>query len=548
MSTHGRTALIVALALVGIAGLSAFCWFVSSEMPLFLTTAAKEAQPAGSRIQHPIMLRRHAGPAFTPDEVHAFLAKVRSAETVADPLQRCLSYPDPPRSHWSPAAVEAYCQYHLHKTLSFDEARALIQSGHAAELDRQLAQVLQAQLTRPDSHGFLDHTYFAAFEDGSLDVRETLDAWKRASPSSAFAYAASGTAYVAMAWKARGADYISETPQSNIDAMDRLLERADTDLQRAMALNPQITPTYVAMIYAGSMSLGSGYMRRAARLGLAAAPDNYAIYGMLSHAAEPRWGGSLAAMDRVAQQAQAHIKQNPLLAIVLAAGPAYRYDVCNCESSVDWSAYPTVFDNVASTALLGSAGKTASENGHPDLAVVYLSEVMRFLPGALDTRRQRDSNLVSVDESQMALDDANRLIAANPMDPSNYQLRGTVYMMRGDSPNAEKDLEHALAMDPDNIDVLGPLGSLYMDQTHEWDKAWDITDRIIRKYPGSPAGWVMRATIQETQPRAGLEDTYQYFVRQFGNDPSMQWQINHMRELLAKSPQKVVAGPAPKSH
>ncbi|MFK2876670.1 tetratricopeptide repeat protein [Rhodanobacter hydrolyticus] len=550
MSTHGRIALIVALALAGIAGLGAFGWFVSSEMPLFLTTAAREAQPTGSRIQPPAMLRRHAGPVFTPDEVHAFLAKVRSAEAIADPLQRCMSYPDPPRSHWSPATVEAYCRYYLQKTISFDEAQALIQNGRAAELDRRLAQALQAQLAYPESHGLLDYTYFKAFGEGSLGVRETLDAWKRASPNSAFAFAASGWAYVAMASKARGGAYISETPQSNIDAMDRLLARADTDLQRAMALDPKVTPTYVAMIHVGSMSFGAAYVDRAARSGLAVAPDNYAIYGTLSSAAEPRWGGSLAAMDRVAQQAQVLVKENPLLAILLSAEPAYEYDVCNCRSSVDWSAYPKVFDNVGSTTLLGNAGNVASEHGHAELAVVYLSERLRFLPDAQSTRRRRDSNLASVGESKMALDDANRLIAGNPMNPDNYQLRGTVYLSRGDSQNAEKDLERALAMNSDDIGVLMVLGNLYTNQTHEWDKAWDITDRIIRKYPGSPAGWVMRASIQETQPRAGLDSTYRYFLDHFANDPNpgMQWQISHMRELLAKAPPNAAAGPAPKSH
>lgn len=529
MSTRGRILLIIALILLGI---GEYGWSITKAMSLFAVPLDGRPQLARQHARRVPALSRSG---FTPAEVHAFLDKVRAAEAVADPLQRCLDYPDPPRSHWSPATVEAYCHYYLQKTISFHEAQELIQSGHAAELDSRLAQALQAQRTRPESRGLLDHTYFSAFDNGSFDVRQTLDAWKRASPDSAFAFAASGSAYVAMAWKARGGAYINDTPQSNIDAMNRLLMEADSDLERALALNPQVTPTYVAMMRAGSLSLGGSYTRRAVQRGLAVAPDNYSIYGTLSSVEEPRWGGSLEAMDRVARQAQAHVKRNPLLAILLSAEPAYRYDVCNCRSSASWPAYPTVFDNVASTALLSSAGKAASENGHPELAVIYLSEALRFQPGALGTRRQRDTDLAYVGEPRMALDDANRLIADNPHDARNYLLRGNVYRSLMDTRHAEEDLEHALAMDPDDIDVLGPLGSLYIDQTHEWDKAWDITDRIIRKYPGSPAGWVMRATIQESQPRAGLDDTYRYFVEHFGHDPSMQWQIAHIREVLAKA-------------
>jgi tetratricopeptide (TPR) repeat protein len=539
MGSGPRWLLIAALVLLG---LGEWVWGIHSAMGRFAHRPATSFVPPAS---HPLPITGKAH-RFSSAEVHAFLASVRQAEVIKDPLQRCLAYPDPPGSHWSPATVKAYCQYYLQSLISFADAQTLIQTGHAADLDRRLAQNLQAQLTRPESHGLLDHTYFSAFDNGSFDVRPTLDAWKRASPSSAFAYAASGSAYVSMASKARGGAYISDTPQSNIDAMNRLLAQADIDLQHAVALNPQVTPAYVAMINAGSMSLGGDYILHAAKRGLAVAPDNYAIYGVLSGAAQPKWGGSLGAMNRVAAQAQAHVKQNPLLAILLSAEPAYRYDVCNCRSSANWAAYPVVFDNVASTALLSSAGYAASENGHSELAVIYLSEVLRFQPKADDARRRRDSNLPGVDESPMALDDANRLIAAAPQNADNYQVRGAVYMALMDTQHAEKDLENALALDVDNIDVLSSLGNLYTNQTHEWDKAWDIADRIIRKYPGSPGGWVMRATIQENQPRAGLSGTYQYFVDHFGSDPGMQWQISHMRELLAKTSQRDPAEQVPK--
>lgn len=491
-----------------------------------------------SRIERNTSSRTVNPHVFTVAETEAFLAAATKAEAIADPLQRCLAYPDPPRSHWTRATVVAYCQYRNQPVITFAQVRDLIEHGKSAELDRLMAQALQAQQTQPQAHGQLDHLFFVDFDNGSFDIRPTLDAWKRDSPDSAFAYAASGSAYVAMAWNARGGAYISDTPQSNIDAMNRLLMEADSDLERAMALNPQVTPIYVAMMRAGSLSLGRDYIHRAVRRGLAVAPDNYSIYGMLSAVEEPRWGGSLEAMDRVAQQAQAHVKQNPLLAIMLSVEPAYRYDVCNCRSSANWRAYPTVFDNVASETLLTNAGNAASKNGHPKLGVIYLSEALRFQPGALNTRRQRDTDLAYMGEAQLALDDANRLIAGNPNDERNYVLRGNVYLFLMRVRDAESDFEHALAMAPDDIDVLGPLGGIYIDQTHEWDKAWDVTDRIIREYPGSPAGWVMRATIQESQPRAGLGDTYRYFVEHFGHDPSMQWQIAHIRQVLSKAPLK----------
>jgi hypothetical protein len=48
---------------------------------------------------------------FSEQETKTFLAAVERAENIADPVQRCLAYPDPPGSHWSANAVHAYCQY-----------------------------------------------------------------------------------------------------------------------------------------------------------------------------------------------------------------------------------------------------------------------------------------------------------------------------------------------------------------------------------------------------------------------------------------------------
>jgi Tfp pilus assembly protein PilF len=539
MGSGPRWLLIVAIVLLGIGEWVWGFWSGMTQISQLNTQLARQHAPL-----HLPTAKRHL---FTRDEVKTFLAAAKQAEAIKDPLQRCLAYPDPPRSHWSHDAVATYCHYRLQPVISFAEAQALIQSGHAAELDRRLAQALHDQQTQAGSPGVLNQTFYQDFDNGSFDIRPTLDAWKRDSPTSAFAYAASGFAYVAMAANARGSAYMSDTPQSNVDAMDRLLSQADTDLRRALELNPQVTPAYVAMIDAGKMGPGRAYIDEAARRGLAAAPADYSIYSALMVAEQPKWGGSLYAMTGLARRAQAHARDNPLLVLLLAEGPAYAYDVCNCESRADWAADPTVFDNVASLNLLFNAGSAAASNNHPELSVVYLSEALRFQSSTDAIRRKRAYDLAALGEFRMALDDANSLIAADPDNADNYQVLGMVYADMGDEPHAEKDLEEVLVLRPDDAAALVPLASIYINNTQEWDKGWDITNRILRGQPDSPAGWVMRATIQENQPRPGLDKTYMYFVSHFGNDPGMQWQITHMREFLAKTPQVDAAKSVSKS-
>src|SRR6185312_11894887 len=82
------------------------------------------------------------GRAFTRVETNTFLDVAERAEKIADPLQRCLAYPDPPGSHWDHAAVVAYCKYRYQPMISFEQVEQMVQSGRARELDRMFAAVL----------------------------------------------------------------------------------------------------------------------------------------------------------------------------------------------------------------------------------------------------------------------------------------------------------------------------------------------------------------------------------------------------------------------
>ena len=499
-------------------------------------------QPAPGRIvsvthrRFPHAPGRAPPPPFTNDQIKTFLAQVREAEKQSDPLQRCLAYPDPPGSHWTHDAVASYCHYRFQPTITFAEVKDLIEHGKSAELDRRMDEALSAQLTQPDARGQLDHIFISDFDNGSFEIRPILDAWKRESPKSAYAYAASGYAYVEMAHTARGGAFAQDTAQDKLDSMDRLLNEADSDLKHAIALNPHITPVYAAMIHAGGLSLGSAYADHAVHLGLQADPSNWYIYHQLMWLARPEWFGSLDAMQRVATSAMTHVSQNPLLVMEKMAVPRYQANPsgCNCAPPPQAAKFPAAFDELAISSSLVDAGVTASSQNVFTVSVVYLSEALRFQPQDDDLRRRRAKDLAILGESQMALDEANKLVVADPKNVANYETRGNVYMYMSKNSLAEHDLETALALSPDDIDVLVPLGGIYVNETQEWDKGWDIADRIIKGYPNYAGGWAMRATIQMNQPRAGLDDTYQQFVAHFGSDPGQRPMLDLLRQTLAK--------------
>lgn len=465
---------------------------------------------------------------FTHDETLQFLVAAQGAEDSKDPLQRCLKYPDPPGSHWNHAAVVAYCHYRNQPLITFAQAKQLIESGHAAKLDQLLAQALHAQQTDPDAVGRLDRIYQQDFRNGSFDVRPVLDAWKRQSPDSAFAYAASGLAYEEMAYKARGGGWTTETSESNFESMHRLAVEADADLQRALALDPKVTPIYIAMINLGGLDLGGDYASAAARRGLAVAPDDFDIYEQVMWLREPKWYGSLAAMTVVASRAHNQIASNPLLYLVSQEEGWYRVDNCECSNAEQLEGYRVVADHLVGYGTLEDIGDDAKDANDSATEAIYYSEALRFNPALLDDRINRVFTLVGFHYGEWALAEGNKVVADAPDNEYAHHARGMARLLMGQVSGAQADFAAAVKIDPKDDWGLWRLGGVDAAM-RQWDKAWAISSQLINEYPKYAEGWLLRGQVQILQPRPGLDKTLAYLDAHFGNDSQMALYIAQLR-------------------
>lgn len=470
---------------------------------------------------------------FTPAQVDQFLTRARQVEAMTDPLQRCLAYPDPPGSHWNAEAVKAYCRYRTMPALSFADARRLIENGHADTLDRQLAEALHKQLTEPDSRGLLDHIYLNAFADGSFDVRATLDAWKRDAPRSAFAYAASGMAYAAMASKARGDKYIQDTPDDAILSMERLAQQADADLRQAIALEPRLTPAYATMMDLGRMTLGRRYAVQAFVDSLKVAPANFDLYATANVMAAPKWGGSLAQLAALHREELARAAANPLLYLDATDAQLRTFDFfsCRCDSPAELAQVMQAMASISSYGALASAGDSADFAKQHGLAAVYYAEAIRFAHRPND-RLSRAFELIPLGFPGWAHDEIAAVAPRLPRKASVY--RGLAYadLELQENTRAISELEQAVRLDDTDLWSWESLGRLY-SSTQQWDQAWQAAEQLIRLQPDAPGGWQLRAMVQINQPRAGLADTVQTFATRFGQRPDQQATLNQLRATLA---------------
>jgi predicted Zn-dependent protease len=336
-----------------------------------------------------------------------------------------------------------------------------------------------------------------------------------------------------MAGDARGGKYMKDTPADAVNAMDNLLRQADSDLRRAIALNPKLGPAHAGLINAGALGHGDDYVDAAWKDALRAVPDDFEIYNMAMWARRPKWGGSIRAMDQLAAVAQQHAKANPMMRIMQSARPFYQVWNCDCTHEAEMAAYPQAVDELILSTDLIRLGNLSADYRNQTMALIYTSEALRFTPDDQKARVNRAYALVDYDESAWAAADLSQLLARSPGNARALDARAYAYEMQGDYRRAEQDFRALLAQNPGDMRTLSKLGDMFVNWEKNWDKGWAVADQLIREQPQNPYGLLLRAGIQEQQPRGGLDATVDQLQTRFGKDPNMAKILVRMRAAVA---------------
>ncbi len=492
MNAYFRTGLLILGLLVCVgAGLYQLhpWWFRQYFAPM--------ARPNADVRSYPIKQRG----GFSPGELRAFFEAAAKAEAIGDPLQRCLGYPDPPGSNWSRVVADAYCHYSTLPLPSQAELIGLIRTGHAEELDRRLSDAVQKERTDPNSRGLIDRIYLADFASSSPELRDAIESWKKQRPQSAFAYAASATAYVEAGGDARGTEYVSETASSAFAEMQRLLSKADTEIAAALRFDPMLSPIYRTLLASRRLGGDKQQLKEAMDLALRAAPTNYDVYSEIMESAKPRWYGSTGVMQQIALDAGAQSEKNPLLLLLQPEPAADAANLCGCDERTNPSDYRRVLDRIAQRATMTYAVVSAEQINRYDLAVVYRSEALRFTTNPIRDHSDRLASLANL-YRQPALRDAVAQLARND---ASY-----------------------LNQNSNDLDALYDTGES-LATTGLWDQAWAISEKLIQSHPKEPEGWVLRALIQARQHRPDLKETDTYLVQHFSDNPKARGAVEQAR-------------------
>ena len=183
---------------------------------------------------------------------------------------------------------------------------------------------LQEAYERDTAASVTLETAVATFARLPAAAEATLDQWVAKYPRSYAAHVARARFFMEQAVRARGDRFAADTPKENFTKMLALQARALDDLERSFALTafPYLTHRY-------SISIARQQSRRdAVRTHFAAAiqlaPLSVETRLAYLDALEPRWGGSMLAMQRFIDDSRAAVADDQAFARLQARVPAYR--------------------------------------------------------------------------------------------------------------------------------------------------------------------------------------------------------------------------------
>lgn len=478
--------------------------------------------------------QRHAEAEAERTDRNARIAALRAADTVADPLERCLEFPDAPPLHWSPAFIAERCRLTALDIITVDQIDAKLAAGDSAGVDAIFQDYATQDASDPKRRGLLFRAFEQRFESSNPAIGSVLERWVKASPHSAYALAARGVFRMRTAAEARGTRSTADTPQENFDTMERLMAGAVSDLKASLAIKPDFIVPAAYLIPATARTGGSrADIAELGRKAITIAPDEYRAYIFWSKEASPLWGGSRQELEEIAAAAKAREDSNPLMALVAARVRYYNALAIR---------RPLPRDQLLEILAIAPDNFALDNLGRLPLAPTdasLITPLVRFEP--------------TVENYMLA---AQALQMARQPEWSQEYVRRAADLGSPTTPNLEKYAqalsasnrfdaaaalnEKMLEVNPRNANAMSALIGLYQEPLKRHHDAVAMARRLLDAYPDSDDAWRMFAY---TQKGTDVAEYCKAMARAYRDQPELKWDYDHTCTPNEDLPTRMPNGP-----
>jgi len=435
--------------------------------------------------------------------------KFRDAEAIEEPEARCLAYPDLQEFSWDPKVVKAFCHLWARQMITWSAINEALDK-HNPELLQQTFDTYLERTYKRGQHGFLTWAFSWTFQNDAPETLQTATKWVDEDPQSGYARAARGMHYVAAAYSARGGEFVRDTPSEKLDRMHDFADKAKSDLEESLRLNPRVIAAYHGLLRIAQLTGDDELRKSSVKQALALDPADQWVYDDWMDAVEPKWGGSMQEMQRVADASASHAGSNPLLSRARGRPLCYvaQQTTCEqCEPADHLKVLEMYRESAAfgpSACFLKGAGEAAENAGELDAALRYYSQGIRLL-GNDDLRVRRADLLHRFGRTDLALEDFGKAVARNPR--NTYALDHQAYILELSGRAGEAEQSY-LALQ---------LSRLYLSKLASPDKAEPLIAALLERNPKLARAWLYKAALakgkDEAACREGLENYLKYVDR-----------------------------------
>ena len=485
----------------------------------------------------------HAAARQPPAEYAVYIAAMRKADAITDPLQRCLAYPDLPGNTWPAGAAKARCTMFLTPVrYTLDQIDATLEKpGGAAELESAFNALLDAHFKEPAQREQLS-VGLRVFRGNDLDKAERIArAWRAAAPDSAFARVALGHVLSRRGWDARGGDYASRTAPEKLKKMGEYFVKAAKEYQAALEGTSRLLPACEGLMAIGR-NISDNLQTYATERCLYIDPTSYYVVDELMNAAEPRWGGSEDAMKRVAAYAQEKAAINPVLSVFASNDAYYRISRMADGDAESIAVLEPAALQVPNAAYLRLVGGAYLRRDDAWKALAYLSQALRFMPDYAQESRFRALVLRHLGESKWARADAERAARLDPGNGHAHELLGAIVRELEGPAAAAPHFKRAMDDKKTRENAFNDYCGSLLD-AKRLDEAGTCVDDLLAAYPANPEAWRQRLMVIGFDAPGSMEAMERFLAL---NDPK-RWPYhadiaNRVRKMLAA--RKGTASPA----
>lgn len=473
-----------------------------------------------------------------------YLIQARAAERIADPLQRCLAFPDLPGNHWPAGHAAAHCRIHYAmKPITPADIDAMLDRGELAQLEKLLDERLQLHFSKAGFSEIIHDDLNFWVDDAGRNGR-IAEKWLKLAPKSAYANAAYASFLFHSAWKARGEASVGNTPRTNFARMSELAELAIPYFEKAISQNRQLLPAYEGLVNLAMLDSRHELGDRVFMASKAIDPACAELAGTRMKSLQPRWGGSYEQMLAYANELSGRVAERPQLAVYLARPYGDRGDRMLADKQFTAEA-KQVFDtalNIGSDEdALRNAARAVLYSGDdkPDSnqALVYLLQEARFRGNANWGLQQIAWSLVRL-EPEWSLKYSLLAIQAEPDEALSHYLAGAGYYNTRHYEDADREYRIAIEDDDQRQKSLREVAEMWLWSGDQRDpearklaaiKAKPYIDRLISEFPEDGRGMAMRLWQDGAMNgRIMIEDMRALLPKLDRTDP---WQAREAKRL-----------------